>query len=211
MYKGEDSGEDSEDDLDYDKEEAELKLKVFIFYESFSLLDNSDFFTVAVAVEAAVRLWGERGVQLVLLLPLRLRQGELLTLRGQLKPGAHLPLHLLLLHYQQTLRARQLPTATILNPSGLQRLASCLPALPPFRGVALGHVENLQLLSFGPALGHPGKPAGDVPRIVPPRRHCPGVGEQEAADKASPGLELPNQTLRDYVEAAQVIPESRVL
>ena len=28
MYKGEDSGEDSEDDLDYDKEEAELKLKV---------------------------------------------------------------------------------------------------------------------------------------------------------------------------------------
>merc|ERR1711936_249716 len=27
MYKGEDSGEDSEDDLDYDKEEAELKLK----------------------------------------------------------------------------------------------------------------------------------------------------------------------------------------
>ena len=30
MYKGEDSGEDSEDDLDYDKEEAELKLKVCI-------------------------------------------------------------------------------------------------------------------------------------------------------------------------------------
>ena len=32
MYKGEDSGEDSEDDLDYDKEEAELKLKVCIYF-----------------------------------------------------------------------------------------------------------------------------------------------------------------------------------
>ena len=37
MYKGEDSGEDSEDDLDYDKEEAELKLKVCIFYFYFCL------------------------------------------------------------------------------------------------------------------------------------------------------------------------------
>ena len=52
MYKGEDSGEDSEDDLDYDKEEAELKLKVCI-YLYLVTMKISDLI-LAVALQAAV-------------------------------------------------------------------------------------------------------------------------------------------------------------
>ena len=79
MYKGEDSGEDSEDDLDYDKEEAELKLKVgnMILLQLGNLTDLT---FLAVAIKAAVRLRGERGLQLLIVLPLRLWQGELVPL-----------------------------------------------------------------------------------------------------------------------------------
>ena len=79
MYKGEDSGEDSEDDLDYDKEEAELKLKVgnMILLQLGNLTDLT---FLAVAIKAAVRLRRERGLQLLIVLPLRLWQGELVPL-----------------------------------------------------------------------------------------------------------------------------------
>ena len=79
MYKGEDSGEDSEDDLDYDKEEAELKLKVGNVI-LFQLSNLTDLTFLAVAIKAAVRLRGERGLQLLIVLPVRLWQGELVPL-----------------------------------------------------------------------------------------------------------------------------------
>ena len=198
MYKGEDSGEDSEDDLDYDKEEAELKLKVgnMILLQLGNLTDLT---FLAVAIKAAVRLRGERGLQLLIVLPLRLWQGELVPLWGQL--GAHLPLHLLLLHYQQALWASQLPTATHLKPSSLQGLPTGSPALTPVRGAAPGHVAHLQLLPLlqQPALGHPGQPERVVPRPLPPRRHRSWVGEQEDADQACLGL---NPTLLDCSSCA---------
>ena len=79
MYKGEDSGEDSEDDLDYDKEEAELKLKVGnMILLQLGILTDLTF--LAVAIKAAVRLRRERGLQLLIVLPLRLWQGELVPL-----------------------------------------------------------------------------------------------------------------------------------
>jgi len=152
-----------------------------------------------VAIKAAVRLRGERGLQLLIVLPVRLWQGELVPLWGQL--GAHLPLHLLLLHYQQALWASQLPTATHLKPSSLQGLPTGSPALTPVRGAAPGHVAHLQLLPLlqQPALGHPGQPERVVPRPLPPRRHRSWVGEQEDADQACLGL---NPTLLDCSSCA---------